>query len=179
MSSEWKQCTIADLGDIVTGKTPSTKVSEFWDGSIHFVTPKDIQGLKHIAATERRIAEAGLQKVKGAILPPKAVCVSCIGNIGYTGMTSQRCVSNQQINSIIVNDNNDPDFVYYLIRNLWPYFKNYEGQSTTLSILNKTQFSKIAVTVPDKPTQTRIAAILSSLDEKIAINTQINDNLTA
>ena len=177
MKSEWKECTIADLGDVVTGKTPSTKASEFWDGAINFVTPKDIQGLKHITKTERRITEAGLQKVKGAILPPQAVCVSCIGNIGYTGMTSQRCVSNQQINSIIVNDDNDPDFVYYLIRNLWPFFKSYEGQSTTLSILNKTQFSKISVTVPDKTTQIRIAAILSSIDEKIAINTQINDNL--
>ena len=176
---EWKQCTIADLGDVVTGKTPSTKITEFWDGAVHFVTPKDIQGLKHITDTERRITDEGLQKVKGSVLPPRAVCVSCIGNIGYTGMTTQRCVSNQQINSIIVNSDNDPDFVYYLMKSLWPFFKNYEGQSTTLSILNKTQFSKIAVTVPDEATQKRIAAALSALDEKIAANTQINDNLLA
>lgn len=174
---EWKQCTIADLGDVVTGKTPSTKIAELWDGAVHFVTPKDIQGLKHITNTERQITDEGLQKVKGSVLPPRAVCVSCIGNIGYTGMTTQRCVSNQQINSIIVNSDNDPDFVYYLMRSLWPFFKNYEGQSTTLSILNKTQFSKIAVTVPDKATQKRIAAALSALDEKIAANTKINDNL--
>lgn len=179
MTSEWKQCTIADLGEVVTGKTPPTKASEFWDGSIHFVTPRDIQGLKHITNTERRITETGLQKVKGSILPPSAVCISCIGNIGYTGMTTERCVSNQQINSIIVNDDNDPDFVFYLIRNLWPYFKNYEGQSTTLSILNKTQFSKIPIALPNKSVQKRIAAILSSIDEKIAVNTQINDNLAA
>ena len=176
---EWKQCTIADLGDVVTGKTPSTKIAEFWDGVVHFVTPKDIQGLKHITDTERRITDEGLQKVKGSVLPPRAVCVSCIGNIGYTGMTTQRCVSNQQINSIIVNNDNDPDFVYYLMKSLWPFFKNYEGQSTTLSILNKTQFSKITVTVPDKATQKRIAAALSALDEKIATNTKINDNLAA
>ena len=174
---EWKQCIIADLGDVVTGKTPSTKNAEFWDGDVHFVTPKDIQGLKHITDTERRITNEGLQKVKGSALPPRAVCVSCIGNIGYTGMTTQKCVSNQQINSIIVNSDNDPDFVYYLMRSLWPFFKNYEGQSTTLSILNKTQFSKIAVTVPDKATQKRIVATLSALDEKIAANTRINDNL--
>ena len=174
---EWKQCTIADLGMVVTGKTPSTKIAELWDGAVHFVTPKDIQGLKHITNTERRITDAGLQKVKGSVLPPRAVCVSCIGNIGYTGMTTQNCVSNQQINSIIVNSDNDPDFVYYLMRYLWPFFKNYEGQSTTLSILNKTQFSKISVTVPDKVTQKRIAEVLSALDEKIAANARINDNL--
>lgn len=174
---EWKQCLIADLGDVVTGKTPPTKSAELWDGAVHFITPKDIQGLKHITDTERKITKAGLQKVKGSVLPPKAVCVSCIGNIGYIGMTTQRCVSNQQINSIIVNSDNDPDFVYYLMRSLWPFFKNYEGQSTTLSILNKTQFSKISVTVPARNTQKRIAEVLSSLDEKISANARINDNL--
>lgn len=174
---EWKQCTIADLGMVITGKTPSTKITELWEGTVHFVTPKDIQGLKHITNTERRITDAGLQKVKGSALPPRAVCVSCIGNIGYTGMTTQKCVTNQQINSIIVNSDNDPDFVYYLMRYLWPFFKNHEGQSTTLSILNKTQFSKISVTVPDKATQKRIAEVLSALDEKIAANARINDNL--
>ena len=92
-------------------------------GTVHFLTPKDIQGLKHITNTERRITDAGLQKVKGSALPPRAVCVSCIGNIGYTGMTTQKCVTNQQINSIIVNSDNDPDFVYYLIY-LRRYFQN-------------------------------------------------------
>lgn len=179
MASEWRRCTIADLGDVITGKTPSTKISEFWDGSVHFVTPKDIQGLKHITDTERKITNIGLQKVKGSVLPPGAVCVSCIGNIGYTGMTTQQCVSNQQINSIIVNENNDPDFVYYLMRSLWPFFKNYEGQSTTLSILNKTQFSKIPVLVPDKNAQKKIAGVLSALDSKIELNKKINDNLAA
>ena len=177
MASEWRRCTIADLGDVITGKTPSTKISEFWDGSVHFVTPKDIQGLKHITDTERKITNIGLQKVKGSVLPPGAVCVSCIGNIGYTGMTTQQCVSNQQINSIIVNENNDPDFVYYLMRSLWPFFKNYEGQSTTLSILNKTQFSKIPVLVPDKNAQKKIAGVISVLDSKIELNKKINDNL--
>ena len=65
------------------------------------------------------------------------------------------------------------------MRSLWPFFKNYEGQSTTLSILNKTQFSKIAVSVPDRITQKRIAEILSALDEKIAANARVNDNLAA
>lgn len=173
----WKQCTIADLGEVVTGKTPSTKNAEFWGGRIPFITPKDIQGLKRIIKTERTLTDYGLQNVKGAILPQNAVCVSCIGNIGYTGITTRPCVTNQQINSIITNNDNDPDFVYYLMRSLWPFFKSYEGQSTTLSILNKTQFSKISVCVPDLHTQKQIANVLSSLDAKIETNVHTNNNL--
>lgn len=175
--SEWKECTIADLGQVITGKTPSSKRSEFWNGQIMFVTPKDIQIIKKIKSTERTITQAGLQAVNGSIIPPNAICVSCIGNIGYVAMTTSECVSNQQINSILVNDKNDPDFVFYLMKSLWYLFKNYEGQSTTLSILNKSQFSKIEVLVPNLYTQKRISAVLSAIDEKIELNTAINENL--
>lgn len=173
----FEQKRLDELGTIITGKTPSTKNEEFWDGEIPFVTPKDIQGTKHIFETERYITHKGLNSVKGARLPIGAICVSCIGNIGYLGITMHECVSNQQINSLIVNGDNDKDYVYYLLKSMWPYFKNYEGQSTTLSILNKTQFSKIIVEVPSLPNQKKIASILSKIDDKIELNNKINNNL--
>jgi len=92
-------------------------------------------------------------------------------------MTNTESVSNQQINSIVVNENNDVDFVYYLMKSLWGFFKNYEGQSTALSILNKTQFSQIEVDVPDISVQREIAAALSALDDKIENNAKINHHL--
>ena len=172
-----KRRIIADLGTVVTGKTPTTKNDLFWNGNIQFVTPKDIQITKHIFSTERYITDLGLSSVKGSILPQGAICVSCIGNIGYVGITTQVCVSNQQINSIIVNDKNDADFVFYLMKSLWEYFKHYEGQSTALSILNKTQFSKIEIPDFDLNEQKAIASLLSAIDDKIELNTAINENL--
>lgn len=177
MRCKWKQIKVGDLGTIVTGKTPPTKKAEYWGGSIPFITPKDLQRTKHVFDTERFITDMGLESVRGCKLPSGAVCVSCIGNIGYVAMTNQNCISNQQINSIIVSENYDPNFVYYLMKSLWPFFKNYEGQSTTLSILNKTQFSKIEIAAPDLSVQKRIASILSSLDDKIELNNKINENL--
>ena len=177
MKCEWKQIKVGDIGTIVTGKTPLTKKAEYWGGSIPFITPKDLQRTKHVFDTERFITDMGLESMRGCKLPSGAVCVSCIGNIGYVAMTNQNCISNQQINSIIVSENYDPNFVYYLMKSLWPFFKNYEGQSTTLSILNKTQFSKIEIAAPDLSVQKRIASILSSLDDKIELNNKINENL--
>lgn len=177
MKYEWQECTIGDLGQIVTGKTPPTKNNEYWGGKVMFITPKDIQATKHIFKTERYVTGEGKVAVRGAILPKGSICVSCIGNIGYLGITTEECISNQQINSIIVNENNDIDFVYYLLKSLWAYFKNYEGQSTALSILNKTQFSKIKVQIPNIEVQKKIAGVLKMLDEKIELNTAINNNL--
>ena len=172
------ECSISNLGKVVTGKTPSTKNSLFWEGDIPFITPKDIQKTKHIFDTERNLTFEGMKSVKNCVLPENAICVSCIGNIGYVAKTTSPAVTNQQINSIIVNDANNSDYVYYLMRSLWQRFKNYEGQSTTLSILNKRQFSEIKILIhEDKAVQTKIANVLSSLDNKIELNEKINQNL--
>lgn len=177
MRCEWESSKIGDLGKIITGKTPPTKNQDLWDGNIPFITPRDLQNGKTVLCTERTITSNGIKVMQSVKLPPKSVCVSCIGNIGYVAMTYSECISNQQINSIIVNSNNDADFVYYLMKSLHSTFKNYEGQSTTLSILNKKHFSDIDICIPPLDIQKKIAAILSALDEKIAINRAINDNL--
>ena len=177
MRCEWESSKIGDLGKIITGKTPPTKNQDLWDGNIPFITPRDLQNGKTVLCTERTITSNGIKVMQSVKLPPKSVCVSCIGNIGYVAMTCSECISNQQINSIIVNSNNDADFVYYLMKSLHSTFKNYEGQSTTLSILNKKHFSDIDIFIPPLDIQKQIAAILSALDEKIAINRAINDNL--
>ena len=177
---EWKTYELSDIADIVTGKTPSTKDGSNFGGPIHFITPGDInKGLKHVYTTERTLTESGLHSIKGSIVYPNSICVSCIGNIGYVGMSTMKCATNQQINTLIVKDGFDTDFVYYLMRFLWPEFKNFEGQSTTLSILNKSLFSKIQVRIPSLTNQKKIAGILSSIDDKIELNTRINHNLAA
>jgi type I restriction enzyme S subunit len=170
---------ISDLGDIVTGKTPPTKEELNFGHEFPFITPGDLQSTKHILHTGRALSQSGAQLVKNCILPPDSICVSCIGNFGYTGMTTKCSVTNQQINSIVVNSGHDSDFVYYLMKSLWPLFKHLEGQSTTLSILNKTLFSNIEVDIPELAAQRSIAATLSCLDDKIELNTRIIANLEA
>ena len=177
--SEWKWKTIEDLGDITTGKTPSTKVPEFWDGTVPFITPKDIQGTKHCYQTERCVTQIGSKSAGKVQLDKGAICVSCIGNIGYVAMTTEDSISNQQINSISVNSEHSEDFVYYLMKNLWPYFKKCESQGTSVPILSKSLFSKIPVYVPGLTTQEKISTVLSALDDKIELNHRLNDNLEA
>lgn len=175
---EWKEYKLEEVGKITTGKTPKTAIKEYFDGDICFVTPADINTPdKYVHKTDRYLTNEGLNSILSNSIDKGSICVSCIGNIGYTGIVKMKCASNQQINSITVNQEFDRDFIYYSIKNLWPFFKNYEGQSTTLSILNKGQFSKITVKCPSFETQKHIAAILSSLDDKIEVNRRINENL--
>ena len=173
----WKEVSLSEVGKIITGKTPSTKVKKNFGLDYPFITPKDVQATKHIFQTERYLSQIGANTVKNCILPPNTVCVSCIGNIGYAGITIKNSVSNQQINSIIPSNEYDVNFLFYYIKHLYPYFKNLEHQSTTLSILNKTQFSNIKIIAPPLIEQKAIAKILSCLDDKIEINNHINNAL--
>ena len=176
--TEWKTYRLGEIGKIVTGKTPRTSQSEYFDGDIPFITPADLNTpFKRILSTQRTLTIEGLNSIKGCIIPANSIAVSCIGNLGYVGITNQICATNQQINTIIVNDQFDSHFIYYTIKHLWPYFKNLEGQSTTLSILNKTQFSQIEISLPGLEEQRRIAGILSAIDDKIENNRRINTNL--
>lgn len=177
--ADWKTVKLEEVGRIVTGKTPSTKIEEWWNGDVQFVTPGDIQQDKHIFSTARYITSEGLSAVKNSVLPKGAICVSCIGVLGYVGMTTVQCVSNQQINSIIPYDFVDRDYVYYAIKYIWPTFKLYEGTSSVVSILNKSTFSDFTIPLPPLPTQRKIAAVLGALDDKIENNRKICANLEA
>lgn len=175
--SQSNTIAISEVARIVTGKTPSTKDPLLWNGDTPFVTPGDLQFLKSINNTGRTVSESACAKMAKQLLPARTICVSCIGNLGYVGMTTKRSLSNQQINSLISNNAEDADYLYYTMKNLWHFFKKLEGQSTTLSILNKGQFSKICIPWPDEVIRRRISQILSLIDSKIELNAKLNGYL--
>lgn len=165
---------------MVTGKTPSTQNLRYFGDKYPFVTPRDMVGQKRIGGTERYLSEEGMISVKNCLLPTNAICVSCIGSdMGKVVMTTQSSVTNQQLNSIICSDSFDQDFVYYSIVNISDELRNAAHHSTAVPILNKSAFSDFEIEAPELSTQHRIAAILSSLDDKIELNRQTNNTLEA
>ena len=177
---DWEVKTFGDLGNVITGKTPKTSEIKNFGNDYPFITPRDMQGQKHIISTERYLSEMGKESVVGSFLPAGSVCVSCIGSdMGKVIMTSQESITNQQINSIIPINNN-PDFVYYSLIKDSKKIKSLGKQSTAIPILNKSQFSSLEIVSPkSKEEQKAIAKILSSLDEKIELNNKMNKTLEA
>ena len=179
MKSDWKECTLAELGEIVGGATPSTKDEQNYGGDIAWSTPKDLSTLKgrFISRGERNITEKGLRSCSAQIMPKNAVLFSSRAPIGYVAIAANPVCTNQGFKSIVANSDNDPMFLYYLLK----YNKNAieaMGSGTTFKEVSGSTMRGIRVYVPiSKAEQQRIAAILSALDEKIAINREINDNL--
>ena len=175
---ELKKIHISDIGKIVTGKTPKTSVAENYDGDIPFLTPSDDLSHKSASKTTKTLTEQGLNEVRNSLLPPRSICVSCIGSdLGKVVMTIEPTVTNQQFNSIVPNKNFNADFVYYLMTLVGRELNYLSKTSTAVPIINKSSFSNYEIEAPDLETQKNIASILSSIDSKIELNRRVNDNL--
>ena len=169
---------ISDLGKIVTGKTPKTSIPENYGGTMPFLTPSDDLSGKKAPQTIKNLTEKGLQEVKNCLLPPRSICVSCIGSdLGKVVITNEFTVTNQQFNSIIPNEENDADFIYYLMTVIGKQLNFLSKTSTAVPIINKSTFSDFEIDVPSISDQKKIADVLSSLDDKIEVNRRINENL--
>ena len=176
--SEWKEVKLGMLGNIITGKTPRTAIEDNYGGTIPFLTPSDDMSVKHVVFTKKTLSEKGVAEVKNCLLPCGAVCVSCIGSdLGKVVITTGDTITNQQINSIIVNENNNNDFVYYLLTIVGRELNRISKTSTAVPIINKSTFSSYEIKIPDLFTQQEIAGILSSLDAKIETNNKLNKKL--
>ncbi|EDT8746933.1 restriction endonuclease subunit S [Salmonella enterica subsp. enterica] len=179
MSFELFEYKIEDLGKIITGKTPPSKISDAFSAQgIPFVTPKDMDGRRLIDKTERYLSSLGIEAVRNCLLPQNSIAVSCIGSdMGKTVLLPCESITNQQINAIVVDSERfDYKYVYYYLSTLQDAFKAIAGGSAT-PILNKGHFSQFKVSLPVKLVQNKIALILDSLDTKIEVNTEINQTL--
>ena len=165
--SSWFNITIGNLGEIITGYTPPTKNTEYFGDKYPFITPTDIEIDSRVVQTERFLSQAGYEYNENRLLPPNSVCVTCIASIGKICMTTVPSVTNQQINSIVVNqDKYDPAFVYYLLITKTDVIQSVANSATT-PIVNKSTFSSINVCVPPLPTQRAIAKFLDRKTEQI------------
>ena len=179
MGSDWKEVSLGEIGRVVTGKTPKTKVIENFGHEIPFITPRDMDDQRIISETERYLSKVGSVSVKNSIIPANSISVSCIGSdMGKSAITKYLSVTNQQINSIVVSDEFYYKFVYYNLSSRKAEIRGLAGGSAQ-PILNKSDFSQIKMFVPPLTEQKAIAYILGSLDDKIELNRQMNETLEA
>ena len=178
--SGWRECKLGNTGNVITGKTPSKDNPEDWGNEVLFITPSDYKNYgKKAYSSIRMLSRVGIERQKNRLLPPSSVLVTCIGSdMGKSVVNSSSCVTNQQINAIIPDLSVvNADYLYYLTIDLYDIFRSKGGDGTAVPILNKSDFEKIDILLPSLPEQKAIAAILSSLDDKIDLLHRQNKTL--
>lgn len=173
-TGDWEQRKLGELGEIMTGSTPSTSKSEYYsEEGIPWVTPTDINALT-ISDTQKKLSEKGMKV--GRVVPANTILCTCIASIGKNALLTVKGSFNQQINSLTPSAENDS---YFLLTEseLWSEKMKRMAASGTMQIVNKTEFSELDTMVPSLDEQKIIGLYFRNLDHLITLHQRKCDEL--
>lgn len=161
LPKNWVECTLSDVFEIVTGNTPSKSYPEYYGEDIPWVKPGDINRSVEIYETEEYLSKLGFDKSRK--IPKGSVMVTCIGNLGNIAIAGTELATNQQINTIVISHNLiNKKYVYYRALTFKKWLVE-NSTSTTIAMVNKSNFEKLPFLLPPLPEQARIVAKLDKL----------------
>lgn len=129
----WSECTLSDIGSVVSGGTPSKSKPEYYaDQGIAWITPKDlsVNKSKFISHGENDISELGFSKSSAAKMPAGTILFSSRAPIGYIAIAQNEVTTNQGFKSVIPNENISTAYMYFLLKNLLPTIEGMASGST-------------------------------------------------
>ena len=171
---DWEVKRISDIGDIVTGNTPSTSNEDYYSNEgMMWVTPTDIDGLI-ITDTNKKLSPEG-EKVS-RIVPANSILVTCIASIGKNTLLLEAGSFNQQINAVVPNQSLYHSYFLLTQSYFWSESMKRIAPAATMQIINKNEFSNITVPLPTLPEQKAIGTFFQTLDQEI---TQVEDKLAS
>ena len=173
---DWQVLQVRQLGEVVTGGTPSTSIADYWGSDHPWITPTDINKQRDMTSSIRMLSDKGLRTVRQ--LPANSILVTCIASIGKNAILRKLGACNQQINAVIPNKDQSVEFLYYLFEAGKATLLSNAGMTAT-SIVSKSVFKKIKFAIPSLTEQIRISEVLSDVDAELADLEQRRDKTIA
>ncbi len=176
--TNWDKTTISAVVDLFGGGTPKTTVKRYWDGAIPWISVVDFHGdAKHIIKTEKCITAEGLKHSSTRILPCGSVIVSARGTVGEIGVLSGEMAFNQSCYGLVAKHTlASNDYLYYLLKYKVHQLKNH-SHGSVFDTITRSTFDEIQIDLPPIQEQHIITSILSTLDDKIELNLEMNKTL--
>lgn len=144
----WGKKKIKDLGEVITGKTPSTKDESNFGDDIPFIKIPDMRDNVFVTEYSSLLSEKGAKTQANKSIPANSLMISCIGSIlGVVALTSEVSQTNLQINTLIPNEDNLLYYCYFTFKDLKPRLEAIGGGATMPNV-NKTKFESIEVVLP-------------------------------
>ncbi|MBF0234401.1 MAG: restriction endonuclease subunit S [Desulfamplus sp.] len=177
--SEWKECKLGDVClNVLTGGTPSTQVSRYFEnGTVPWLKTKEVNFCR-IAKTENFITEEGVANSSAKMIPPNSVIIAMYGDTaGRVAINRIPLATNQACCNLVISDKMaDCNFIFYL---LWNAYFDLVAMKTGSAQpnLNTSLIKSLDILLPPLPEQQAIASVLSSLDDKIDLLHRQNKTL--
>lgn len=175
-NDEWIETKIQNVATVVGGGTPSTDEPKYWGNEINWFTPSEIGKTKYVTISNRKISQNGLKNSSAKLLPNGTILLSSRATVGEASILLNEASTNQGFQSLIVNENNCNEFIYYL---KYKYKREMLIKSfgSTFLEISKSNVENIKIKIPSKEEQFKIANFLSLLDKKIELQSKKIEDL--
>ena len=170
----WDVKKLKNIALIFNGATPSSNNQDYWDGNIVWITPKDINNIKFITSSERKITQKGYENCGSYLVLPGTIVITTRAPIGKVAITDVELCTNQGCKSLVLNEKINNIFLYYYLTVSTEYL-NSLGSGTTFMELSGTALGIVKVPFPSIQEQQQIADYLDTqtakIDQAIALKT--------
>ena len=163
---EWRINKLGEIADIKGGGTPSTTISEFWNGNIDWFTPTEVGKSKYIGGSKRKITQEGFENCSSLLFPKGTVLLTTRAGIGDLAILTKEACTNQGFQSFIVRKEIDNEFIYYRLNTLKSQFTS-KASGSTFQEISPNNLKSIEISIPKLNEQKAIAQILSDMDSEI------------
>lgn len=169
----WEVKKLGEIAKIIGGGTPSTFISNYWNGTINWFTPTEIGIYKYTFESLRKITKEGFSNCSAKILPVGTILLTSRAGIGDVSILLHEGCTNQGFQSLVSKEGYSNEYLYYLMLTLKNVLIQNASGSTFLEI-SPNKIKQIEISIPDFETQTSIATILSDMDAEItALETKL------
>lgn len=173
-TSEGEIIKLKYISTLVTGSTPESSKSRYWDGDISWITPADMIDGKEISTGQRSITREGLNSCSTKLIPVSSIVMSTRAPIGTVAITSKELCFNQGCKALIVKKSINPRYVFYSLMANSDSLKNL-GKGTTFMELSSSDFANYKIKIPSVEKQNEVVTELdnkcSAIDKLIDLKT--------
>lgn len=166
---------MAKLGEvctIVSGSTPKTSVTSYWDGNIKWITPAELnEDTFYIMDSVRHITEEGKEKTRLSYLPTGTVILSSRAPIGKTAIAGCEMCCNQGFKNLICSDAIYNEYLYFFLKSKTDYLDSL-GRGATFKEISKSIVESIEIPLPEVNQQKEIAEKFKKLEQLISLRKQ-------
>ena len=175
--NDWDVKKTTDLGETLTGKTPSKAKNSYYGADIPFIKTPDMHNSIFCIKTNEMLSKIGAESQKNKYVPANSICVSCIGTVGVVSITTKICQTNQQINTIIPKKEFYREFIYFYFSNLKNKLENLGANGATMTNVNKNKFDNIEILKPNNDLLQTFSKIIAPFFEEVKILSIKNESL--
>lgn len=173
----WGVKRVKTLGNVVTGKTPSTKIPENYGQEVMFIKTPDMDGNVFTSKTETYLSKLGSNSQQHKLLPKDSILVSCIGTGGVVSINMFSSHTNQQINSIVLEDLQTREWAFFTLKYMKETIELFGATGATMTNLSKGKFEKLKLLYPSNEIMKKFNIEVKPIFEQIKRIILTNENL--